>query len=252
LYIADTGNDLLRKLDARGVMTTVAGCPDAMSDMTRVCLDNPVGVAVDSRGDVYVTDSGHNRVLRLDATGSVTVYAGQGGSGAADSIDRTRAMFANPRGLAVGPDDALYVADFGNGAIRRVDDAGVSTVVRSISEVTGVSVSEDGTIYFTSTDAIALGRVRDGSLERLTSARVHPLEGIVVDASGVVFADAGGYRVRRVEPDGAVLTLFGDGRFGPLPGRVAVPRGLAVYRDGYAVADSGHHRVLWFRAQSAP
>jgi sugar lactone lactonase YvrE len=254
LFIADTGNDLLRKLDANGVMSTVAGCGETSAQAaTRLCLDNPIGVAVDSRGNVYVSDSGHNRILRVDPAGSVVVHAGTGAAGAADSTDPSSAMFSNPRGIAIAPDDALYVADFGNAAIRRIDATGVSTVARAVSEVAGVAVASDGMLYFTSTDNFSLGRIRDGVIESLTGAEAHPLEGIVVDPSGVVFADASSYRVRRVrERDQATLTLLGDGRAGLRSGKVALPRGIAAFQDGYVVADSGNHRLVWFRAPATP
>lgn len=252
LYIADTGNNLLRMLDARGVMSTLAGCSAASpSDPTQLCLDNPVGVAVDSQGMVYLTDSGHNRILRVDSSGSVSVYASTGEAGGSDSTEPSTAMFSNPRGLAIGPDDALYVADFGNSAIRRVDASGVNTVARSVTEVAGVAVSQDGTLYFTSTDTFSLGRIRGGVIESITDVEAHPLEGITVDASGVVFGDALSYRVRRVrESDRTTNTLLGDGRFGPMPGRIALPRGIVAFQDGYAVADSANHRIVWFQAHA--
>jgi DNA-binding beta-propeller fold protein YncE len=253
IYIADTGNGLVRKLDVEGVVTTIAGCPEAvMRDGEELCLDNPVGVAVNSRGEVFVSDTGHNRIIRIDTGGHAAVYAGTGGPGGADSADLATALFSNPRGLAIGPDDSLYVADFGNGAIRRIDAMGVNTVARKIPEITGVAVGPDGTIHFASMDTVTLGRIRDGVIERVTETRVHPLEGLAVDARGVVFADASTYRVRRVREDRSVATLAGDGRAGPMPGRISLPRGVAAVGGGYAVADSGNHRIVWFRDSAAP
>jgi sugar lactone lactonase YvrE len=249
LYIADTGNDLLRMLDKDGVVKTVAGCRQGMqSSADQLCLDRPIGVAVDRHGTAYVSDSGHNRILRVDPAGQVSLYAGSGQAGANDGSDLQKARFSNPRGLAFGPGDKLYVADFGNAAIRCIEPGGVSTIASSLPGVMGVAVAVDDAIYVTLANRQAVGRVRDAGIDSLTDTVVHPLEGIMVDSSGVLIADASGYRVRRVDlNDRTTTTLFGDGRFGALPGRVAVPRGLTTYRDGYAVADSGNHRITWFR-----
>ncbi|HKU40341.1 MAG TPA: N,N-dimethylformamidase beta subunit family domain-containing protein, partial [Polyangiales bacterium] len=243
LYIADTGNDLLRLLDRKGTLRTVAGCRQPMlATPGAVCLDKPIGVAVDSHGIVYVSDSGHNRIVRVSSNAEVSVYAGNGRAGAADSADPQLASFSNPRGLAIGPGDKLYVADFGNAAIRCIDAAGVTTVAHSLGEVAGVAVGHDGAIYIARSKQPRVARWRDGGIDSLTDTDLHPLEGIVVDGSGLLVADASAYRVRRVRlDDRATTTLLGDGRFGAGPNRVALPRGITPFQGGYAVADSGNH-----------
>jgi len=247
LFVADTGNRLVRKIDNAGNVTTLAGCrPDAEPRAT--CLTNPVGVAVDAHGAVYVSDAGQHRIYVIDKAGEVSVFAGTGEAGFGDSSEPRRASFATPRGLALGPSGELYVADFDNAAIRRIDAAGVTTLARNLSEVMGVAADSQGNVYFTSSGNQPLGVLRDAKPQPLTGEPVRPLEGLIVGADGIVFADAGNYRVRRlVSEQGPIVTWLGNGQFGATDTQLVLPRGIAAARGGYVVADSGNHRIVWFR-----
>jgi hypothetical protein len=250
LYVADTGNQLVRKIDNAGSVTTLAGCrPDR--DLRSTCCTNPVGIAVDARGVVYVSDAAQQRIYAIAKDGTSSVFAGTGKTGFVDHADPRSASFATPRGLAFGPSGELYVADFDNAAIRRIDASGVSTFASDLSEVMGVAADSTGAVYFTSSGDIRLGVVRDGQASSLTGEKVRPLEGITVGAEGVVFSDAGNYRVRRlaIEQD-SLVTWLGNGQFGSANTQLVLPRGIVPARGGYAVADSGNHRIVWFKPAS--
>ena len=250
LFVADTGNHVVRKIDAGGRVTTIAGCsPDGVQH-SQPCFDNLVGIAVDPQGVVYVSDAVQHTIYSIAADGTVGRFAGTGQAGLRDASDRLAARFSNPRGIALAPDGALYVADFENSAIRRIAADGVTTLASDLLEIMGVAAGADGAVYFTSSGDIKLGVVQNAELRDLADASVKPLEGVSVGPDGVVFADAGNYRVRRIAADGQRVTWLGDGRFGREPTRVVLPRSVAPARAGYAVADSGNHRIVWFKPGS--
>jgi streptogramin lyase len=248
LYVADTGNQLVRKIDNAGNVTTLAGCrPDRESRST--CFSNPVGIAVDAQGVVYVSDAGQHRIYAIAKDGTLSVFAGTGKAGSIDDAEPHNASFATPRGLAFGPRGELYVADFGNAAIRRIDASGVTTFASELTEVMGVAVDAEGAVYFTSSGDIRLGVIRNGQAERLTDEKVRPLEGVTVGAEGVVFSDAGNYRVRSQSfARDPIVTWLGNGEYGASNTQLVLPRGIVAARGGYAVADSGNHRIAWFKA----
>lgn len=127
LYIADTGNERIRRVDPNtGVMTTVAGDGQEGyggdgSRGTKAELDVPLGLTVDLRGNLYIADSGNNRVRKVDLAGIITTVAGNGIRGySGDAGPAARAELAAPTALAVDADDNLYIADFLNNRIRVV------------------------------------------------------------------------------------------------------------------------------------
>ncbi|MBU2008401.1 MAG: hypothetical protein KJ624_00905 [Chloroflexi bacterium] len=127
LYIADGGNNRVRRVDlATGTITTFAGTGEGGyggdgGPATAAQLSSPRGLAVDS-GNLYVADSGNNRIRRVDlATGTITTFAGTGEGGhGGDGGPATAAQLSSPRGLALDSGN-LYVADSGNNRIRRVN-----------------------------------------------------------------------------------------------------------------------------------
>lgn len=183
--------------------------------------------------------------------------------GKQDATNPLSATFSYPRGLAFGPDGALYVADTGNDAIRRIDSAGVTTVAQDQNEISAVAVGPDGTVY-----ALGGGRVsivKNGALVPIVNvagipgdqagpgadAQLRPSDGILIDGDSLIVSDTQNYKVRRValSADHTVTTLVGDGRGGAELGtggtaHVVNPRGLALTPSGYLVADSGNNRVL--------
>lgn len=115
LYVADTGNGAVRRLDPQGTVTTVAEG-----------LEEPTGLYMD--GDVlYITETGANRIVKLEG-GAISVVAGSGQEGLEDG-PAAEALFAAPEGITVGEDGVIYVADTLNSAIRLIDNGQVETVI---------------------------------------------------------------------------------------------------------------------------
>ena len=138
VYVADRGNNAIRKVDSAGNVTTLAGSDDPTKlgwkdgTGTAALFTAPQGVATDSAGNVYATD-GSNTIRKITPGGVVTTVAGSGAaSGSADGTAGLggTARFLNPYSIRVDPVGNIYVADRGNHAIRKIDTAGnVTTVV---------------------------------------------------------------------------------------------------------------------------
>jgi sugar lactone lactonase YvrE len=186
VYVADAGNVTLRKVTAAGVVTTLAGTPGAFgsADGTGAAarFSSPVGVAVDSAGNVYVLDD--DTVRKVTAAGVVTTLAGTAGMrGSADGTGAA-ARFSSPTGIAVDSTGNVYVADTVNNTIRKVTAAGVVT---TLAGTAGAFGSADGT----------------GA-----AARFGFPEGVAVDSAGNVYvADTGNLAIRRVTPTGTTTTV---------------------------------------------
>lgn len=223
---------------APGFITTVAGGglpylgDGGDATLSMVGLD-PVGIAVDAAGNLYVADAEHNRVRRIDAqTHVITTVAGTGASGfSGDGGIATAARLDGPTEVALDGAGNLFVADTNNHRIRRVD---VRT--RQITTVAG-----SGPV---GADNGAFG----GDGGPATSARLNLPYGVACDAAGnLYFADALNYRVRRVDAaSGTITTVAGKGTpfyeaDGPATATGLAPRGVAV--DGGSLLIVNESRV---------
>lgn len=133
LYVSDTGNHRIRKIDTAGVISTLAGTGNEPFNGDVAAgsanLSRPTGLAVAPDGTVYVADTGHDRVRRIDTDGTVTTVAGNGVAAFdGDGGQGSRASLKGPRAVALGPDGELYIADTGNNRIRRVADGIITTL----------------------------------------------------------------------------------------------------------------------------
>ena len=154
IYIADTMNQQVRKVAAgTGIISAVAGTGTGETGnvdgpVAGSKLNSPLGVAVDSSGNVYIADEGNNKIRKVSG-GSVTTVAGTGDAcpistdPCGDGGPATAAKLESPSGLAVASDGTLYIADTDNHRIRRVSTAGVITTVAG-NGTAGYSVEDDG------------------------------------------------------------------------------------------------------------
>ena len=239
VYVADTRNHRIRKIDAEGVISTFAGTGEdgdegdgGPASQARLCY--PAGVSVDAKGNVYVADSWNHRVRRIDPDGVISTLAGTGSPGSGgDGGPASQAQVAYPAAVAVGPAGDLYVADSRNHRIRRVSPEGV------ISTLAGTGVPGYG-----------------GDGGTASRARLGSPGGVATDTAGNVYvADSWNHRVRRISTAGLISTLAGTGARGDAgddgpaaEAELAYPAAVATGPVGnlYVVSyvpGSGNHRV---------
>jgi hypothetical protein len=121
LYFTEKENDLVRKVDRKGIITTVAGTAGAVFKET-------YGLARDAAGNLYVSDDIANVILKIGTGGGITTFAGTGKKGhSGDGGPAIAARLTTPFELFLDPASNLYVADGGNGCVRMIDPAGTIT-----------------------------------------------------------------------------------------------------------------------------
>src|SRR6266566_2177991 len=126
VYVADSANHIIRKIDSNGSVSTLAGQAgnpgSADGTGTAAQFNFPSGVAVDTSGNVYVGDTANETIRKITSAGVVTTLAGSGTIGSLDGLG-TAAQFFTPTGVAVDSSGNVYVADFSNSTIRKIDSA---------------------------------------------------------------------------------------------------------------------------------
>jgi len=244
LYIADRNNARVRKIAPSGIITTVAGTgqsltgyPVTSSPATSVPLGLPVGVALDSNGNLYVADLLNLCVWRVSPAGILTNFAGNHSIGyIGDGGPAVLATLYFPSGVATDRDDNVYIADTNNLRIRKVSSDGtISTVPGSfvpaqILRPVSVAIDNSKNVYFgTGENSIAkvtpsgtYVTVTGSALEGFSgdggnaaNATVCNPSGVTIDTGGnVYFADNCNNRVRKISASGLITTVAGDGTAG--------------------------------------
>jgi len=200
LYIVDYTTNVVRKVDANGMITTVAGNGDwgYTGDgglATNATFNGPDGIAVDASGNLYIADSGNTVIRKVDPNGFITTVAGQAGRWgfSGDGGPATNATLYWPGGLAVDSTGNLYIADTYNEVIREITTNGIITTVAGQGGIWGYS--------------------GDGSAA--TNASLTEPAGVAVDASGNLYiADTYNQVIRKVDTNGIITTVAGNGSAG--------------------------------------
>jgi len=254
LFIGDTGNHRIRRVGLDGVIRTVAGNGTAGfsgdgGPATGASLANPNDIAVDTAGNLFISDTGNARIRQVSLDGVIRTVAGSGAPGFSGDGGPAAGAGLTAGGVAVDMVGNLFVADSANNRVRRIGLDGVIRTVAgrgtvgfagdggpatnaSVQDPQGLAVGVGGGIYIGDTANKRIRRVGADSIIQTvagngnpgfsgdggpaTSASIDPA-GVAVDAAGsLLIADIGNRRVRRVGPDGIIRTVAGDGNFGVL------------------------------------
>ena len=236
IYIADSANNKIRRVDTSGIITTIAGTGspgyNGDGDALSHNLSDPSGVAVDNKGNLYIADDGNHRVRKLElASGTLSTVAGTGiGGFSGDGGPATSAQVYNPTHVTVDSAGNLYIADFSNNRIRKVNlSSGIITTVAG-SETPNNQGGFSG----------------DGG--PATSAEFYHPAGVAVDSSGNLYiADALNKRIRKVDASGIVTTIAGGGTNGDgcnsVTAALTLPMDVALFGNNIYIADYGESRV---------
>jgi len=238
--LSATNGSLVYRITSNNNVAIQGACPAAPSQVTTLAgtgatgsangtgtaasFNNPVGIAVDASGNLFVGDRLNNLIRKISSTGAVTTLAGSGAYGSSNGTG-TAASFASPYGVTIDASGNIYVADSGNNLIRKITSSGVVTTFAG----SGGFGSANGTG---------------------TAATFYNPQAVAADASGNIYvADTGNRMIRKITSAGVVTTLAGSGAYGSVNGTgiaasFGEPSGITVDASGNVyVADSGQNRI---------
>ncbi|MBI6547178.1 MAG: hypothetical protein HY692_10320 [Cyanobacteria bacterium NC_groundwater_1444_Ag_S-0.65um_54_12] len=235
LYIADSDNYRIRKIDTMGIITTVAGngTYGYSGDgglATGAQFWTPSGVAVDGAGNLYIVDNGKHCIRKVDTAGIITTVVGNGTPGySGDGGPATSALLSTPGGVTMDSSGNLYIADYDNYRIRKIDTTGIIT-----------TVAGNG----------SLGYSGDGG--PATSAQLYAPHNLTMDNGGNLYiAEFSNYRIRKVDTAGSITTVAGNGSQGysgdggpATSAQLDYPAGMAVDGAGNLYSADYHNCLI--------
>ncbi len=238
MYIADRKNSRIRKVNTAGVISTFAGngtvgyTGDGAA-AAAAQLDSPTRVKVDLAGNVYIADAGNNAIRKVDLSGNISTIAGNGTAGfGGDGGPAGSALLNAPQDMAVDSTGILYIADYKNSRIRKVDLSG------NISTIAGIAYP---------------GYSGDSGMA--TNANIFEPTGIACDPAGnIYFSDFANARIRKINAVTNVITTFAGngiqgygGDNGPAKSaKIYFPQGLAINSaGGVYICDKGNNRLRY-------
>ena len=242
VYVADTGNDTIRKISPSGVVTTLAGRATSVGSVDGLgsiaSFSSPADLAVDGTGNLYVADAANYRIRKVTPAGMVTTLAGNNSGNETDGSG-TNAILSYPVGVTLDGSGNLYVVDYFGNALRKISPAGVVTTVTNLPQNVynngsggpeEVAVDNVGNVYIAEFNNSTILKVTaagvmttfagltgsTGSKDGTGNAvRFTNPNGVAVDSVGNVYvADTYSYTIRKITPTGVVTTLAGLAGYG--------------------------------------
>ncbi|MEO8868756.1 MAG: T9SS type A sorting domain-containing protein [Bacteroidia bacterium] len=246
MYIADSYNNVIRKINTIGIITTIAGTGFGAGTgaggysgdggaATLAQLNGPVDIVFDASGNLYISDYNNNRVRKINTSGVITTIAGNGNNGySGDGAAATLAKLYEPSGLAFDATGNLYIADEQNNVIRKINTAGIISTYAGNGFGAGMGTG---------------GYSGDGG--QATVAELFEPIGLTFDLSGNLYvAESGNNVVRKINTSGIINTYAGGGISGLGDGGPATlaqlnfPYGLTFDKIGNLyIGDALNNRV---------
>jgi len=194
VYFSDASNNCIRKVTTSGVIYTIAGSPDTAGfrgdggPATAALLDNPVGVAIDCRGNFYFSDRFNARIRKIDAAGMISTIAGNGTNGfSGDGTPATAAQINIVFGIAVDGDGNVFLADANNNRLREISSSGIISTIAGIGPCASSGIGGPA-----------------------TAACLNYPMGIAVDSAfNIYFSDAFAPRILKISGTGGPGTISG-------------------------------------------
>jgi uncharacterized protein (TIGR03437 family) len=289
VYLADTLNNVVRKISPNGTISNYAGNGGAGSSgdgsaATSAQLNGPQGLAVDASGNLFIADTLNAKVRKVSTSGVISTVAGSGTAGyGGDGAAAASAQLNLPIGVAVDSSGNLYIADFGNSRVRKVSANNISTVAGNgsfgysgdggpaakaqLNGPQGVAVDAAGNLYIADSQNNLIREVTPGGLiatvagngvagysgdgGQATSAQVGNPVGLTVDSAGNIYTVDASARVRQVYPNGLIATVAGNGLRGysgdgglATQALLNAPSAIALGNNGNLyVADTGNSAI---------
>jgi sugar lactone lactonase YvrE len=284
-YVADRDNAILRKITPGGDVSTLAGLAGVIGSVdgtgSAARFNQPIGVAVDSAGNIFVTDRVEHTIRKVTPTGVVTTFAGLAGNPGSTDGAASEARFREPYGIAIDGSGNLYIADSGNRTIRKITAAGTVSLLAGgvglagdtdgtggnarFNGLAGVAVDGAGNLYVTDIASHVVRKITAAGVVTTlagqartpgnangtgAAARFNSPFGVTVDASGAVFvADTVSETIRRIATDGAVTNFAGTAIAGNADGQGATarffrPQAIAIDSAGSLyISDTFNHSI---------
>ena len=254
IYISDQQNSCVRKVDTFGIITTVAGTGISGYNgdniaATAAQLSQNWGIAADAAGNIFIADQSNHRVRKVNTVGIITTIAGSDSIGnSGDGGPATDARIESPVGIAVDAAGNVYVGDYNNNRVRRIDPSGIihafagngyfgfggdggSALAASFGHVQGLATDNAGNVYICDADHNRVRKVlpsgivytnagngdtsSGGDTGPATAAAFNTPSSVCVSAAGVVYiTDCHNNRVRRISTSGIITTAAGTGEMG--------------------------------------
>ncbi len=249
IYVADLGNNRIRKITPAGVITTFAGNGGFFyagdgGPATNAQMRSPHGVAVDKAGNVFIAETGSHVIRKVSTDGNISTVAGFGVAGfSGDNGDPLFAQLIAPRGVVVDKDGTLYIADYGNNRIRKVVPGKITTISGAgvgysgdgqaaaegrFSGPTGIALDSGNNLFIVDSNNQRIRKiVLGGNISSVagngtadfkgdgaaaTSATLNFPAGVAVDGGGNVYiADQNNARIRKVISSGTISSVAGNG-----------------------------------------